>query len=96
MSAAAHPLEPSAIVSAERIMALSHAFRGAKALLSAVELGLFTALAEGVLDFDVQRTKLGIAERGARDFLGAGAAGDWRDRAAPAFAAAAQGRRPRS
>jgi precorrin-6B methylase 2 len=53
----------------DRILHLGYAFRGAKALLSAVELGVFTALAEGPLDRDILRRKLGIAERGIRDFL---------------------------
>jgi hypothetical protein len=57
--------------SLEGIMELGYAFRGAKALMSAVELGVFTALAEGALDGEALRRKLGIAERGARDFLDA-------------------------
>src|ERR1700731_3020014 len=55
----------------DRIITLGHAFRGAKALLSATELGVFTALAEGPLDCEQLRTELGISERGARDFFDA-------------------------
>jgi hypothetical protein len=63
-------MEPCA-VSCDRIVALGYAFRIAKALLSAVELGIFTALAEAPLDADALRRRLGIHERGARDFLDA-------------------------
>src|SRR4051812_47707591 len=58
-------------VSSDRIMELGFAFRGAKVLLTAVELELFTALADGPLDLDTLRQKVGIAERGARDFFDA-------------------------
>ena len=55
---------------AERIMEMGLAFRAAKALLSADELGLFTALAQtGPLDGEALRIHLGIHERGARDFF---------------------------
>jgi hypothetical protein len=57
--------------SLEGILELGYAFRGAKALMSAVELGVFTALAEGPLDGEALRRRLGLAERGARDFLDA-------------------------
>ena len=55
----------------EGILELGYAFRGAKALMSAVELGVFTALAEGPLDGGALRQRLGLAERGARDFFDA-------------------------
>jgi hypothetical protein len=55
--------------SADRILELGYAFRASKALLSAVELGVFTALAAGPLDLVSLRRKIGIAERGARDFF---------------------------
>jgi SAM-dependent methyltransferase len=55
----------------DRIIALGHAFRGSKTLLSAAELGVFTALAEGPLDGEQLTQRLGIAERGARDFFDA-------------------------
>jgi hypothetical protein len=57
--------------SLEGILELGYAFRGAKALMSAVELGVFTALADGPLSLDALRQRLGLAERGARDFLDA-------------------------
>lgn len=58
-------------VSPDRIMQLSHAFMGAKTLLSAVELGVFTVLAEQPLDIEALSTRIGIDDRGARDFLDA-------------------------
>jgi hypothetical protein len=61
----------AAAIGAGRIVELGYSFRGAKILLSAVELGVFTALAEGPLVCEELRKKLGIAERGARDFFDA-------------------------
>ena len=55
----------------DRLARLGRAFMGAKALLSAVELGVFTALAEGPLYRDALRTRTGVHERGARDFFDA-------------------------
>lgn len=55
----------------DSILELGYAFRGAKALMSAVELGVFTTLAEGPLDGEVLRRQLYLAERGARDFFDA-------------------------
>jgi O-methyltransferase domain/Dimerisation domain len=55
----------------ERILELGQAFRGAKALLSAVELHVFTALAGGPLDLKTLSGRVGLDERGARDFLDA-------------------------
>jgi hypothetical protein len=57
--------------SLEGILELGYAFRGAKALLSRVDLGVFTALAGGALDGEALRRQLGLAERGARDFFDA-------------------------
>ncbi len=55
-----------------RILELGTAFWASKTLLSAVELGLFTALAEhGPLDAESLRRRLGLHERGARDFFDA-------------------------
>lgn len=51
------------------IIRLGYAYRGAKALLSAVELGVFTALSGGALNLETLRMKTGVAERGARDFF---------------------------
>lgn len=54
------------------IMRLGMAFWGSKTLLSAVELGVFTELAaSGPLTHQMLRGKLGLAERGSRDFLDA-------------------------
>jgi len=55
----------------DRIMELGHGFRASKALLSAIELGTFTELAAGPLDLEALRRRLGMHERGARDFLDA-------------------------
>jgi O-methyltransferase/methyltransferase family protein len=59
------------VVSPDRIIELGEAFRGSKALLSAIELGVFTALADGPLELEVLRERVGLNERGARDFLDA-------------------------
>ena len=55
----------------DRILALGFGFWGAKALLSAVELGLFTELAKEPLDEAALRARLGLNERSARDFFDA-------------------------
>jgi hypothetical protein len=54
------------------ILQLGSAFWGSKTLLSAIELGLFTHLADrGPLHLEEVRDGLGIHERSARDFLDA-------------------------
>jgi hypothetical protein len=53
------------------ILELSFAFLGSKALLSAVELGLFTELAHGPLDAEPLRQRLGLHPRAAHDFFDA-------------------------
>lgn len=53
------------------IVQLSRAFMAAKVLLSAVELGVFTVLADGPLDLETLRNKIGIDQRGAGDFFDA-------------------------
>ena len=59
-------------VTPDAIMELGLGFWGSKTLLSAVELGVFTALAEaGSLDGDALRERLGLHERSARDFFDA-------------------------
>lgn len=58
-------------VTPDRILELGYAFRGAKALLCAVELDVFTTLAQAPLDLDSLAQKCGIAQRGARDFFDA-------------------------
>jgi hypothetical protein len=58
-------------VTSDRIVRLALSFRAAKALLSAAELGVFTALADGALDGDTLGKAIGIDQRGARDFFDA-------------------------
>jgi len=55
----------------DRIMELGTAFWGSKTLLSAVELGLFSELANGPLDAETLRDRLGLHSRSARDFFDA-------------------------
>jgi hypothetical protein len=55
----------------EAIMQLTRAYAGSKALVSAVELGLFTALADGPLTGEALRAKLGLQPRGTSDWLDA-------------------------
>jgi hypothetical protein len=55
----------------DEIMQLGFAFWGSKALLSAVELGLFSELAGGPLDGDELRDRLGLDRRSATDFFDA-------------------------
>jgi hypothetical protein len=55
----------------DAIMQLGLGFWGSKALLSAVELGLFTELAGGPLDGEELRGRLGLHERSAQDFFDA-------------------------
>jgi len=59
------------LVTPDRILRIGHGFRAAKALLSAVELGVFTALAEGPANSEELSTRIGIHHRGARDFFDA-------------------------
>jgi len=56
-------------VSPERLMQLGLGFMGSKALLSAVETGLFTKLAEGPMDAQQLTASLGLNRRSARDFF---------------------------
>jgi len=53
------------------ILQLGFAFWGSKTLLSAVELGLFTVLADGPADAEKLTEKLGLHPRSAVDFLDA-------------------------
>ncbi len=62
---AAHSLTP------DGIMQLGLGFWRSKALLSAIDLGLFTELASGPLDAEALRQRLGLHERSARDFFDA-------------------------
>jgi len=61
----------SALPSQEAIMQLGTAFWGSKTLLSAVDLGLFTYLAEGPRTCEEIRQSLGLHKRSVRDFLDA-------------------------
>src|SRR4051794_20611190 len=58
-------------VTPDGIMQLGLGFWGSKTLLSAVELGLFTLLADGPLDAESIRAKLELHPRAMRDFLDA-------------------------
>jgi O-methyltransferase domain/Dimerisation domain len=60
-----------ALVSPESLLQLGFSFWGAKALLSAVELDVFSTLATGSLNVDALAQRLGLHERGARDFFDA-------------------------
>jgi SAM-dependent methyltransferase len=55
----------------DRITQLGMSFWGSKALLSAVELGVFTELAKQPLDAEALRQRLGLHPRSARDFFDA-------------------------
>jgi hypothetical protein len=55
----------------ESILQLGLGFWASKTMLSAIELGLFTALAKGPLDADSLSNRLGIHPRSARDFFDA-------------------------
>jgi ketosteroid isomerase-like protein/SAM-dependent methyltransferase len=59
------------MTSRERILRLGLGFWNAKALLVAVELGVFTELAAQPLDAETLRVKLGLHDRGAHDFFDA-------------------------
>ena len=62
---------PPREVSPDRIMQLGLGFWGSKAVLSAVELGLFTELAGGPLDAEALRQRLNLHPRSVHDFLDA-------------------------
>src|ERR671934_168609 len=54
-----------------RILDLGLGFWGSKTLLSAIELGVFSELAQRPLDGEALRRRLGLAPRSARDFFDA-------------------------
>lgn len=58
-------------IAPDRIMQLGYAFRGAKVLMCAVELDLFTELARAPRDGEALRERLRLHPRGARDFFDA-------------------------
>jgi hypothetical protein len=59
----------STTIAPARIVELGYSFQAAKALLSAVELDVFTVLAEGPLDVESLSQRTGIIPRGAGDFF---------------------------
>ncbi len=61
----------AAAVTPDKIMQLGLGFWGSKALLSAVELGVFTELSDGPLAAGQLRERLGLHERSALDFFDA-------------------------
>jgi SAM-dependent methyltransferase len=66
------PNESQASPSPDRILQLGLAFWGSKTLLSAVELGVFSELADaGALDGEALRERLGLHQRSATDFFDA-------------------------
>ncbi|MFQ6538604.1 MULTISPECIES: methyltransferase [Aphanothece] len=58
-------------LSPDSILQTGLAFWASKTLLSAVELGVFSQLADGPLAFEALQTRLGLHPRSARDFLDA-------------------------
>ena len=56
-------------ITPENILKTGMAFWPAKTLLSAVELGIFTELAQGPMHLDLLSERVGLHPRGARDFL---------------------------
>ncbi len=71
MSTTEQSVAPDGHVTPEAILQLGLGFWGSKALLSAVELGVFTELAAGALDGAELTSRLGLHPRSARDFLDA-------------------------
>ena len=63
--------EKASTITPEPILKLGLAFWGSKALMSAVELGVFTELAKGPRDQAALSRSLGLHPRSARDFLDA-------------------------
>lgn len=58
-------------VTPDRILQTGLAFWASKTLLSAIEMGVFTELAQGAESFDALSARLGLHSRSARDFLDA-------------------------
>jgi O-methyltransferase domain/Dimerisation domain len=65
------PATPDSIITPDAILQLGFAFWGSKTLLSAVELGLFTLLADGPLSVETVTARLALHPRSVRDFLDA-------------------------
>ena len=72
-------------MSPDHILGTAFAFRNSKALLTAVELGLFEALAKGPQNAATLTRQLGLNGRGARDFFDALVALKLLDRDADGF-----------
>ena len=53
----------------DKILQTGMAFWASKTLLCAVELGVFTELAQGPMSLDSLRERLGLHPRAARDFF---------------------------
>jgi len=69
-----HPTAASvqpAAITPDHILQTGLGFWASKTLLSAAELGIFTELARSPLDAEAIRQRLGLHERGVRDFLDA-------------------------
>lgn len=64
-----NPLSPPTTPTPDAIMQIGLGFWASKALLSAVELGVFTHLARAPLDTDALGAKLGLHPRARRDFF---------------------------
>jgi O-methyltransferase domain/Dimerisation domain len=64
-------ITPAATLTPDAIMQLGFAFWGSKTLLSAIELGLFTLLADGPMSAEALTTQLKLHPRSVRDFLDA-------------------------
>ena len=58
-------------LSPEKILQTGLAFWASKTLLSAIEIGIFSELANGPQYFDALSGRLGLHPRSARDFLDA-------------------------
>jgi hypothetical protein len=65
------PATPDSTVTPDAILQLGLAFWGSKTLLSAVELDLFTLLADGPLSVEAVTARLALHPRSVRDFLDA-------------------------
>jgi hypothetical protein len=70
------PIQPNTVSPAtgptpDAILQLGFGFWGSKTLLSAVELGLFTSLADGPMSAEALTTRLKLHPRSVRDFLDA-------------------------
>jgi hypothetical protein len=62
---------PNSSITPDRILAIGYGFRAAKVLMSAIELDVFTELSAGELKLDPVAQRIGLDDRGARDFLDA-------------------------